>query len=221
MTHVLYLINQTLDNVHNQFPGKMRIFLSDSPTFRHRLYPEYKANRPEKPRMLPEVMDLLKEQYGAETMPDLEADDAFGLVYDSDIVYVSSDKDIRQYPGDHFNPYSGEQGELIKVGSEAAYLNLWQQVLMGDSTDNIPGIKGIGWKKSERMLMGAFMDGALEEVPQIAYDIYCDNNLGLEDMLLTYRLVYLIRRIEEKELDWTPEWVDALELREEDCAATG
>jgi 5'-3' exonuclease len=56
---------------------------------------------------------------------------------------VSPDKDLRQVPGHHFdNHYT--KNNYIYVDQDQATLNLYEQVLKGDMTDNIPGISGVG-----------------------------------------------------------------------------
>jgi DNA polymerase-1 len=86
-----------------------------------------------------------------------EADDTVAsyarLCRDSNVPYVvcSIDKDLKQIQGSHYD-YKHERLTQVSA-TEAAFL-LFKQTLMGDRTDNIPGIPGIGPVKAEKMLEG-------------------------------------------------------------------
>lgn len=127
--------------------------------FRKDLYPAYKANR--KP-LDDEIRDRLAyahnymiESHGAIMADDMEADDLVAIwAYEcmkDDIPYVivGIDKDLLQIPGDHYN---FAKGTHTNVDKDTAHYNLMLQCLTGDNADNIPGIKGIGPKKAERIL---------------------------------------------------------------------
>ena len=60
-------------------------------------------------------------------------------------IIAAIDKDMYNYP---FNFYNYRTGEFEEVGEELATKRLWMQVATGDSTDHIPGIKGIGKAKA-------------------------------------------------------------------------
>ena len=66
-------------------------------------------------------------------------------------VICGIDKDLLQIPGHHYN-YGKDTWKLIN--EEEALHNLYLQCLTGDATDNIPGLKGIGPKKAEKILAG-------------------------------------------------------------------
>jgi hypothetical protein len=64
-----------------------------------------------------------------------------GVCQGEDTIICSIDKDLRTIPGKHYNLDSGVVDEVTR---HDAWHNFWSQVLTGDSTDNIEGLKGCG-----------------------------------------------------------------------------
>lgn len=131
------------------------------PTFRKLLYPEYKAQR-EKPdaeflQQVPGMMEeLRKRQIRIIEAPGFEADDIIGTMCDritqdgTNVVIVSGDKDIAQLvrPGVQFL-HTGKDRMLDTEGVREHYGVEPNQIvdllaLVGDTSDNVPGAKGIG-----------------------------------------------------------------------------
>ena len=137
------------------------IFDTSRKTFRSDIYPEYKAHRPPPPEELVPQFDLIREATRAYSLPCLEmegfeADDLIAtyarlaVEQGYDVTIVSSDKDLMQLVGPGVrmmdpmkNKFIGpdEVVEKFGVGPENV---VDVQALLGDSTDNVPGIKGIG-----------------------------------------------------------------------------
>ena len=137
------------------------IFDTARKTFRSNIYPDYKANRPPPPEELLPQFDLIREATRAYSLPCLEmegfeADDLIAtyarlaVEQGYDVTIVSSDKDLMQLVGPGVrmmdpmkNRFIGpdEVVEKFGVGPENV---VDVQSLLGDSTDNVPGIKGIG-----------------------------------------------------------------------------
>jgi DNA polymerase-1 len=141
------------------------IFDSKEPTFRHDLYPEYKAKRQKAPDDLlsqAEAIKRLVSELGIASVevPGYEADDLIGTISKKAVdmgmrcTIVSSDKDVLQLVGEKVEVYANKKGisetELI---DERKVFDLWGVPphrivdllsLMGDSSDNIPGVRGIG-----------------------------------------------------------------------------
>ena len=168
-------------------------FLTGSENFRKIIYPEYKANRKDMvlPRWLNDCKEYLIEEWESSVCNRHEADDAIGIYatfLKEKAVIASIDKDLRQIPGKHFNFVTGE---LISVNEDQADLNFWMQMLMGDRSDNVIGIYGIGPVKAELALKH------LKPHERQAYvlDMYGDE----ERFLLNYRLLRVVRT--EKELE--------------------
>lgn len=136
---------------------RYRIFLSGKTNFREQLYSEYKANRASKakPYHYANIRKYLIEHHRAEVSKDIEADDLIGIsamAYRRDHVpYVIStiDKDLKQIPGNHYN-FVTKESECID--DKKALTFFYQQLLSGDPTDNIPGIRGIGDVKARAIV---------------------------------------------------------------------
>lgn len=83
----------------------------------------------------------------------LEADDLVGMarhVLEDDCIICSPDKDVlQQLPGKHYNY---QKAEFHETRDDQARDFLWKQVLMGDSTDGIPGIPGLGPKTADAII---------------------------------------------------------------------
>jgi DNA polymerase-1 len=137
-------------------------------SFRDREFPDYKGTRPEMPGALRAQMPHFARIAEAFEVPflcidDFEADDVMGTLAirhsdELDVVLVSSDKDLMQLVGDHVTMYDSMKDRLIsreeveeKFGCPPELvpdaLGIW-----GDSSDNIPGVKGIGEKGVKALL---------------------------------------------------------------------
>lgn len=124
--------------------------------FRKDLYRDYKGNRNKpKPVLLPTVKEHIRSTFETKIKDGLEADDVLGILLTHPTlipgkrILVSTDKDLLQVPGRHFNPVHNAK----RMISEAAG-NRWffTQALTGDPTDNYPGCRGIGPKKAKALL---------------------------------------------------------------------
>ena len=181
--------------------GSFKLYLSDSTEngFRKKLYPEYKANRIQ-PR--PKHYDAIKEHlvlhWNATVTPEQEADDALGIAQTQgeETIICSIDKDLLQIAGNHYN--------FVKkifcfVTPEQGLHWFYQQCLIGDASDNVKGVTGIGTKKAGRLL-GEVEDGNEEEWFQKTRDAFQNEfgERGDEQLLLTGRLLKI--RTKDNEL---------------------
>ncbi|MCY4643371.1 MAG: DNA polymerase I [Bacteriovoracales bacterium] len=142
---------------------------SIGPSFRHELYPEYKANRTEVPEDLIPQFDIVDQLLKKMQLPHLamekyEADDIIGSLciqwqdkFDQ-IFIVSSDKDLMQFINDKIkildtlkNKVYGRQEVFDKMGVWPEQIVDYLSML-GDSSDNVPGMKGIGAKGAAGLL---------------------------------------------------------------------
>lgn len=143
-------------------------------TFRHELYPEYKANRSETPELVKAALVPLTEILGALNIPVLmkpgfEADDVIGSMAkraagEGMTVYMyTPDKDYGQLISDNVFQYrppkSGGEGEIIgkREMCEKYCISDPEQfkdilAIWGDTSDNIPGIPGIGEKGATKLI---------------------------------------------------------------------
>ena len=130
-----------------------KCILTGRNNFRKTLYPEYKANRKDKPKpkWLQDIRTFLQENWTAEVSDGCEADDLLGVYQTPDSCICSIDKDLLQIPGRHYNWVKAEFYDQTLVGG---LRHFYFQLLQGDRGDNIPGIQGIGPKKAERFLEG-------------------------------------------------------------------
>ncbi len=149
-----------------------------APTFRHEMYPEYKGTRKPMPEELHEQVPLLKELLAAMEIPTveqagMEADDLIGTLsvlcknQQMDVVVVSGDRDLLQLADEHVLiriPKTKRTGTVIENYTPAEVEALYGvnprefidvKALMGDSSDNIPGVPSIG-EKTATALIGAY-----------------------------------------------------------------
>ncbi|MEK6776155.1 MAG: DNA polymerase I [bacterium] len=155
------------------------------PTHRHEIYPEYKANRPEMPDDLKPQIPYIKRmvdgfRIGKIEMPGFEADDVLGTLAkwgeerDLEVVLVTGDKDLLQLVGPHVKVYDtmkeevyGEEEVKARFGVPPDRV-IEVMALMGDSSDNIPGIPGIGPKTAIKLIQEYHdIDGLFAHADQI------------------------------------------------------
>lgn len=170
--NALHLVRGMMSSILAEFPEDASIKLFFTPLtktcFRYTLYPEYKANRTkERPVHLEAVRNYLKTTYAFEEADHLEADDLLVDAMNKDTVLVHNDKDLDQAPGKHYNFVTREHYTMREIGS---FYCLCKQILMGDSADNIKGIKGMGPQRAEIVLRGCTTIPELQEAVGIAYD---------------------------------------------------
>ena len=138
---------------------KVVLAMSDSGRyFRHEIWPSYKSNRKKtaKPLLLKTIRKFIFQEFDVVTMPTLEADDVLGILATDDSdpsekIIVTSDKDLRQIPGLHYNP-SDKLGNIEKVDKLHGEIFFWKQILIGDPTDCFPGCPGIGKKRAGSLI---------------------------------------------------------------------
>jgi len=115
----------------------------------------YKGNRTApKPKHLELIRDYLVSAWDFKISDNEEADDCIAIEHVANnyqTIIASIDKDFMQLKGKHWNYVKKEMKE---VSEHEALINFYMQVLTGDRTDNIIGIKGIGPVKAERILAG-------------------------------------------------------------------
>ncbi len=131
-------------------------------TFRHNMYAEYKGKRDKMPEDLAEQLPILKElltSMGIKIIEqaEIEADDIIGSLtrkFDEQFILVSGDKDLLQLINDNTTVWLTQKGisNVLKVNRDVLKqeFNLRPEqvidlkAIMGDSSDNIPGVAGIG-----------------------------------------------------------------------------
>ena len=167
-------MNSYIDEIfHNSFCSDYRMFLTDSKgNFRVKIYPEYKANRvQERPKHYNALRDYLINFERAEIALGQEADDLLGIEQTSNTIIASIDKDLDMIPGKHYNFVKDLHYEVSNAEGKHKF---WCQMLTGDNTDNIPGIRGIGPAKAKRILAGCNTDKEYKVATLAAYDDLTD-----------------------------------------------
>ena len=160
-----------------------------APTFRHEMDENYKANRPPQPEDLRISIPLIKEMVELFGFSNLEkdgyeADDIIGTLAVRakkeriTVVMVTPDKDFMQLVGDNIYMYKplsrGDGFELVDKDGVIAYFGVDPEsvtdvlALIGDTSDNIPGVPGIG-KKGAAKIIQEF--GSLEKAIEAAPDM--------------------------------------------------
>ena len=145
------------------------IFDYSSKTFRKELYPDYKANRSEPPEDLIPQFGLIREATRAFNLPciELEGFEADDLIATyarlaeeagADTTIISSDKDLMQLVTPRVSMYDSMKDrqigrdEVIEKWGVPPEKMIDLQSLTGDSTDNVPGVPGIGPKTAAQLL---------------------------------------------------------------------
>jgi len=132
------------------------VAFSDKENFRKEILKDYKANRQDqrKPLTLKFCRDYISKKFKTYVKPTLEADDVLGILGTSKLIkgtkiIVSTDKDLDQITGLHYNPV---KKEFYKISKKEADYNFYFQTLKGDSTDNYKGAPTYGDVKASRVL---------------------------------------------------------------------
>ena len=189
------------------------IFDTARKTFRSDIYPEYKAHRPPPPNELIPQFDLVRDATRAFNVPSLEmrgyeADDLIAtytrLAREAGmrVTIVSSDKDLMQLVVDdqvvlldHFkNREIGEDGvhEKFGVGPERV---IDVQALAGDSSDNVPGVPGIGVKTAAQLINEyGDLDALLARAEEIKQPKRRQNLIEFADMARVSRELVTLRQ---------------------------
>ncbi|WP_455466085.1 DNA polymerase I [Bartonella sp. B39] len=145
------------------------IFDYSSDTFRKQIYPQYKANRETPPEELIPQFSLIRQATKAFNLPCIEkegfeADDLIATYAQlatkvgAKTTIISSDKDLMQLVSAHVSLYDGMKdkhigiSEVIEKWGVAPEKMVDLQALIGDPTDNVPGIPGIGPKIAAQLL---------------------------------------------------------------------
>jgi|TARA_B100001094_G_C18081491_1_gene745426 5'-3' exonuclease len=158
----------------------------------------YKGNRKDarKPVHYDSLREYLVSKWGFTVIDGQEADDAMGIkAYDlpeDSSCIMTIDKDLDMIRGWHYNFV---KEDLYYVTEKEAIKNFYIQILTGDRVDNIPGIKGIGPVKANKILENCTTEKSLFKAVSEKYDHDIDK--------LTERGRLLWIRRKEKQL-WKP-----------------
>jgi DNA polymerase I len=163
------------------------VFDAPGPNFRHELFTAYKATRQKMPEDLVVQVPYIKELVRCHGIPQLEmpgyeADDLiaqaarWASAEGYQVVIVSGDKDLHQLIHDpdiqQWDPQKdrvfNESAVLDKFGVTPAQVKDYL-ALVGDSSDNVPGVKGVGEKSAKQLLQQyGSLDGLFERIEEVS-----------------------------------------------------
>lgn len=175
---VLGFLNIMLRYMEEEKPTHLlAAFDRKEPTFRHLRFKEYKGTRKPMPAELHEQVPLMKEVLASMGIPvvtqaGIEADDILGTIGREaeaagfSVVIVSGDRDLLQLATDHTKikipktkaggtvteDYYASDVEKLYGVTPTEFIDM--KGLMGDSSDNIPGVPGIGEKTAAKLIQG-------------------------------------------------------------------
>lgn len=177
------------------------VWLSGPVNFRYTVYPEYKATRlnAKRPRWEKEVKQFLVDEWNANYSDGCEADDMLGVRQMAEIGTIAChlDKDIDMIPGRHYNWELSRLGKVIRKAREyvvtpaEAIRFFYYQMLIGDPTDNIKGVPGLGPKKAEIILGQG--EASEKEYFQMVREHYGSD----EEMEMNGRCLWIWRRMND------------------------
>ena len=170
-TNVLFILTRLLIKLLREEQPVSFAFIMDGkgPTFRHELYQAYKAQRSATPEPLVMQLEPLRRALSALGLPVIvsdgcEADDCIASLTaryrrERPVVIIGADKDLKQCLAENvviWDP-SGKEEKLLTIADFRAENGMepasWPdfQALIGDSSDNIPGVPGIGPKTAQEL----------------------------------------------------------------------
>ncbi len=232
LTNAVFGFTNTLLHVINMIKPKYVVVAFDlpGPTFRHKQYVEYKATRPEGDPLLYQQMDRVRQVVETFSIPifavpGFEADDVLGTLSrqaaerEIPTFIVTGDTDAYQLVDDvvHLLVPRPRTGELAEVGPKevaARFQGLTPaqvidyKALVGDTSDNVPGVRSIGAKTAGTLLQKY---GDIEGILEHAFELPARQQKALaedgEQLAQSRELVTIVRDMEitldpaESELD--------------------
>lgn len=162
------------DVIESEKPSAAAVaFDLPEPTYRHEVFEDYKANRPdEMPDDMQPQWEIIKDAFRRFHVPVLEepgyeADDLIGIMAKQaeaegyDVVILSGDKDLYQLVTDQIHQAVPKRGGGLEIFDPAGVIEKMgvtpvqvpdYKGIAGDSSDNIPGVKGLGPKAATKLL---------------------------------------------------------------------
>ena len=149
-----------VNHLEDKYPiDKVLTFSGSKGNFRKLITPKYKANRKkqELPPLLDEMHQFVKEQYDSIWGYGVETDDMVARYWKQisddigrdEVMIVSIDKDYKQFPCLMYN-YHYKHKEILDITEEEAMYNFYEQMIVGDTADNVNYFKGKGKKYAEK-----------------------------------------------------------------------
>jgi len=193
------------------------VFDPKGKTFRHDLYPDYKANRRETPKDLIEQIPPLYELIKALGLPliiedHVEADDVIAaltkeaLKLNKKVLIITGDKDLAQLVNDKVTLLDTMRNRTFDIkGVQEKFGVLPEQIvdyltLVGDTSDNVPGVMGVGPKTAAKWLSEyKTLDNLIQHVDDIKGKVGENLKKSLPQLALTKKLITVKDDIKIKE----------------------
>lgn len=184
-----------------------QLYLTGKGNFREQVatIQPYKGNRTaDKPVHHQAIRDYLISQWGAEVIEGMEADDVLAMRQTDTTVIASIDKDLKQVKGKHYNWRTDDCP--THVTEEVGTYNFYYQLLVGDRTDNIPGIPGMGPVKAKKLLE------LCDDEEDMYWETLCQYSMKYEKpfeaLLENAYLLWMVRELDEdgQPVMWSPKW---------------
>lgn len=224
-TSALYGFSTTLINLIEEVGLEYAAIIFDGPgkTFRNDLYSEYKANRDAPPDALIKNLPRIKELAQALAIPVIqadryEADDVIGTLArraeasGAHAIIVSPDKDFQQLLSPRIEMMRPRRGAGFERLTEDKFREKYQihpqnfidmLALMGDSSDNVPGARGIGEKGAAKLVQqDQTIENILEKASTYTSKRWRTALTENPDMVRLSKDLVTIRTDVEVELDW-------------------
>jgi len=193
-------IDEFVSRIEELFENKSKIFLTGKGNFRYEraTIKPYKGNRPSfKPKYFEDLRQYMVDFKGAIVIDGYEADDCLATLHvPGQSVVVSFDKDMLQLPGHIYNTY---HNTIVEQDEETAWFNFYCQMLIGDSSDNVPGINRIGKAKAPKILEGLDVEAMKDKVLELYTNQY--GWKGQEAFDEVYDLLWLRRDVPKELLE--------------------
>jgi len=198
------------------------VYDTKHPSFRKEMYQEYKTNRSAMPEDLVPQMDYIKKYVETLGLPafeqaGFEADDIIGTLADraahmskdADVCIVSSDKDLMQLVDSHIYLFDTMKDLKYTAAEVKEKLGVLPPLvpdylgIVGDSSDNIPGVKGIGPKGAVALLeQFGSLEGIYENIEQVKKEGQRKTLLECKEMALLSKKLAIVKRDMKIDTDW-------------------
>ena len=208
---ILGFCNMLAKTMKDRSPTRIAVvFDARGPNFRHEMYPAYKANRPATPEdlrlQIPKIHEIVEAyRIPSIAIPGFEADDVIATLSREakekgwQVVIVSGDKDLTQLVGGGIVMWDPQRDVLYDPEGVAKKFGVPPELildymsLVGDASDNIPGVPGIGPKTAGNLIQQfGSLEGVYSNLENISQKKVKDNLEKNKEMaLLSRKLVSL------------------------------
>lgn len=190
------------ETTEGSWADEFRVAMKGKNNYRKKLYPHYKGNRApleeDMKAKLRAAGNVAIKEYGAVPAHGMEADDLVVIWAEElrtageDWIIIGEDKDLKTIPGKFYNP---KKNIIEHVSEDEADMFYHQQLLAGDPTDGIIGLKGVGYKTAAKLIGDAPLGSRMERVIEVWQEKRPDD--WYEGLMETGTLVHILRSHED------------------------